>query len=95
MNGSGLNVLFLCTGNTARSILAEAILNRWARGRFRAFSAGSRPVGAVNPLAKELLNDLGYDTAGFSSKSWDAFTAPDAPRLDFIITGDVTGDDNF
>lgn len=80
------NVLFLCTGNSARSILAEAILNRTAAGRFRAFSAGSQPKGSVHPRTVALLNNLGYDTAALRSKSWAEFAAPDAPPLDFIFT---------
>jgi arsenate reductase (thioredoxin) len=80
------NVLFLCTGNSARSILAEAILNRQARGRFRAFSAGSFPKGAVHPAVLSLLDGLGYATAGYRSKSWEEFAQPGAPQLDFIFT---------
>ncbi len=80
------NVLFLCTGNSARSILAEAILNRDGGGRFRAFSAGSFPRGAVHPAALALLARLGHSTEGLRSKSWDEFAAPGAPELDFIIT---------
>ncbi len=80
------NVLFLCTGNSARSILAEAILNRQGMGRFRAWSAGSYPKGAVHPAALSLLEELDYDTAGFRSKSWDEFARPDAPKLDFVFT---------
>ncbi|HEY8579002.1 MAG TPA: arsenate reductase ArsC [Beijerinckiaceae bacterium] len=80
------NVLFLCTGNTARSILAEGILRQAGAGRFRAFSAGSQPKGAVNPYALQTLAAFGYPTDGFRSKSWDEFAAPGAPRMDFIFT---------
>ncbi len=80
------NVLFLCTGNSARSILAEAILNMHAPGRFRAYSAGSLPKGEVQPGAIALLDELGVDTSGFRSKSWDEFAAAGAPQLDFIFT---------
>mgnify|MGYP001068927405 CR=1 FL=1 len=80
------NVLFLCTGNSARSILAEAILNREGRGRFRAFSAGSHPKGEVHPFALELLKKMNHPTAGLRSKSWDEFAAPGAPNLDFVFT---------
>ncbi len=80
------NVLFLCTGNSARSILAEAILARAGAGHFRAFSAGSFPKGRVHPAAIHVLDNLGYATAGFRSKSWDEFSASDAPQLDFIFT---------
>lgn len=80
------NVLFLCTGNSARSILAEALLNHLGRGRFRAFSAGSFPKGAVHPMALELLQRLELPTAQLRSKSWDEFAAPNAPELDFILT---------
>ena len=79
-------VLFLCTGNSARSILAEAILNRQGMGRFHAFSAGSHPKGAVHPAAIALLKELDYDTDGFRSKSWDEFARPNAPQLDFVFT---------
>ena len=80
------NVLFLCTGNSARSILAEAILERQGMGRFRAYSAGSYPKGAVHPAALSLLKDLDYATDGFRSKSWDEFAVAEAPRLDFVFT---------
>jgi protein-tyrosine-phosphatase len=80
------NVLFLCTGNSARSILAEAILNKEGSGRFRAFSAGSYPKGAVHPAALSLLGDLGLPADGFRSKSWDEFAAPGSPPLDFVFT---------
>ena len=80
------NVLFLCTGNSARSILGEAILNRLGDGEFRAFSAGSKPVGQVNPGALELLTERGYPTEGLRSKSWDEFARSGAPVLDHVIT---------
>ena len=80
------SVLFLCTGNSARSVLAEAILNKFGAGKFRAFSAGSQPKGAVNPNTIRLLTDLGYDASGFRSKSWSEFAGPDAPDMSFIFT---------
>lgn len=80
------NVLFLCTGNSARSILAEALLNRHGAGRFRAFSAGSFPTGRVNPFALALLKETGFPVEGLRSKSWDEFAHPGAPELDFIFT---------
>ena len=80
------NVLFLCTGNSARSILAEAILNKLGGGKFVAWSAGSQPKGAVNPHALDLLKRLGFPTEGLRSKSWEEFSQPGAPQLDFIFT---------
>jgi arsenate reductase (thioredoxin) len=80
------NILFLCTGNSARSIIAEAILNKVAAGRFRAYSAGSQPKGRVNPHTIQLLQGLGYDTLSFRSKSWSEFAKPGAPPLDFVFT---------
>jgi arsenate reductase (thioredoxin) len=80
------NVLFLCTGNSARSIMAEAILNKLGAGKFRAYSAGSQPKGHVHPETARLLRDLGYDTSQFRSKSWVEFAKPGAPPLDFVFT---------
>ena len=80
------NVLFLCTGNTARSILGESILRKDGAGRFNAFSAGSHPKGVVNPHALKTLAEYGYPTEGFRSKSWDEFATPDAPKMDFVFT---------
>ena len=80
------NVLFICTGNSARSIIAEAVLNRAGQGRFRAFSAGSQPKGKVHPYAIDLLKRLHYDVSGVRSKSWLEFSGPDAPKLDFAFT---------
>jgi len=80
------NVLFLCTGNSARSILAEGILNKEGGGRFRAFSAGSQPKGEVNPLALKVLASFGISTEGFRSKPWDEFARPGAPVMDFVFT---------
>jgi arsenate reductase (thioredoxin) len=86
MSGHVYNVLFLCTGNSARSILAEVLLNHWGKGRFRGFSAGSFPKGAVHPMSLELLEKLGLPTRGLRSKSWDEFAAPGAPEMDFVFT---------
>ena len=80
------NVLFLCTGNSARSIMAESILHKDGAGRFRAFSAGSQPKGVVNPFALKVLKSYGYPAEGFRSKAWDEFAGPDAPVMDFVFT---------
>jgi protein-tyrosine-phosphatase len=86
MDRKPLNVLFLCTGNSARSILAEAYLNMAGKGRFKAYSAGSKPAGQVNPFALELLQNTRIDTAGACSKNWDEFARSDAPKMDFVFT---------
>jgi arsenate reductase (thioredoxin) len=80
------NVLILCTGNSARSILAEALINHWGHGRFKGFSAGSHPKGQVHPIALQLLERMNFPTAGLRSKSWDEFAAPGAAPLDFVFT---------
>lgn len=86
MTGRVFNVLFLCTGNSARSVFAESILNRLGAGRFRAFSAGSHPKGAVHPFVLDLLERLNYPTRNLRSKSWDEFAQAGAPALDFVFT---------
>jgi protein-tyrosine-phosphatase len=86
MSTTPYNVLFLCTGNSARSILAEAALNRWGAGKFNAYSAGSFPKGQVHPLTIELLKELQLPTAGYRSKSWDEFAQPTSPTLNFVFT---------
>jgi arsenate reductase (thioredoxin) len=85
-NNRVYNVLVLCTGNSARSVMAEALLNVLGKGRFRAYSAGSRPSGKVQPMAAELAAKLGYDTTQLRSKSWDEFSAPGAPEMDLVVT---------
>ncbi len=86
MEDKTYNVLFLCTGNSARSIMAEAILNVLGNGRFKAFSAGSHPSGKVQPIAAELARSIGYDAGRIRSKSWDEFAAAGAPEMDIVIT---------
>ena len=83
---TALNVLFLCTGNSARSIMAESILRKDGTGRFRAYSAGSMPKGAVNPFALKVLQSYGYPLDGLTSRSWDVFAQADAPRMDLVLT---------
>jgi arsenate reductase len=85
-HGDRFNVLFLCTGNSARSILAEQLVNHWGQGKFRGYSAGSHPKGTVHPIAIALLEHMKLPTAGLRSKSWDEFARPEAPRLDFVLT---------
>ncbi len=85
MSDKGYNVLFLCTGNSARSILAEVLLDHWGKGRFKAYSAGSFPKGAVHPLALDLLERRRLRTSGLRSKSWDEFARPGAPVMDFVF----------
>jgi protein-tyrosine-phosphatase len=86
MRDRAYNVLFLCTHNSARSIIAECVMNRIGSGKFKAYSAGSQPSGKVHPMALALLQRLNYDTKGLRSKSWEEFAAPDAPELDFVFT---------
>lgn len=86
MSDKKLNVLFLCTGNSARSIMAEALLQRWGLGRFEAYSAGSMPKGRVHPLALEILQSNNFITESFRSKSWNEFAEKDAPKMDFVFT---------
>ena len=88
------NVLFLCTGNSARSILAEALVEKLGGGHFRGYSAGSQPKGQVHPMALDVLRSTGFETAGLRSKSWREFSAPDAPQMDFVFTvcGNAAGE---
>lgn len=86
MSGKQYNILVLCTGNSARSILGEVLFNTLGKGKFKAYSAGSKPAGKVNPGALEWLNAHGHSTKGLRSKSWDEFAAPGAPEFDFIFT---------
>jgi len=86
MTDKTYNILFLCTGNSARSVMAEALVTTMSKGRFRGFSAGSQPGGTVNPFAIEQIKATGYPIENLRSKSWDEFALPDAPHMDFIIT---------
>src|SRR6266436_628270 len=80
------HVLFLCTGNSARSIMAECAIGRWGKGKFKGFSAGSHPKGRIHPMSLKLLEELNYETSGLRSKSWDEFARPGSPPLDFVFT---------
>lgn len=80
------NVLFLCTGNSARSLMAECAINRWGKGRFKGFSAGSHPKAAVHPMTLRVLRELNYEIGSLRSKSWDEFAGPESPRMDFVFT---------
>ncbi len=86
MTDSTINVLVLCTGNSARSVLGEALINHLGGGKWRAFSAGSNPTGKVNPLSLEVLAEKGLPAQGYRSKSWDEFACPDAPEMDLVVT---------
>jgi arsenate reductase len=86
MTSREYNVLFLCTGNSARSVMAECAINRWGKGKFRGFSAGSHPKAAIHPLTLELLRELNYETKDLRPKSWGEFAQPGSPRLDFVFT---------
>lgn len=86
MSGLVYNVLFLCTGNSARSVMAECAINRWGKGKFRGFSAGSHPKGVVHPMTIELMTELNKETAGLRSKSWEEFERPESLALDFVLT---------
>jgi len=86
MAGREFAVLFLCTGNSARSVMAECAMSRWGKAKFKAFSAGSHPTGTVHPMTLQLLKELNYETSGLRSKSWDEFARPDSPPLDFVFT---------